>query len=374
LAGFVVVSGAFAFVHGRSFLANLGVVHWEDRLFFTYVEGHVHGLWDCFTQPGPWPGLYRPISTNVYYFVAGFFTGTRVEPLHIFNACLILLNGLLLMRLSSAFMRPVWATLAAALWCSRLAMTEVVRHTCEVQGLLSVTFGLLSMLVLARGARSSRPRDAILSGALLLLALLSKETAVSFALLALAWLRLGWPETGSRRTSLGIVPVSATALWGLAFLLWRDTTAGHSETGFHYDFTLQHVLGGFATHLLDYSNGLVRAGHNTIMPETARVPAESASAALGMGLLMAGLAGCLIRPRIVPAVLRPAILGLVLFVAAVLPYAPLSGRLFMRYSYLGHAGLSLALGGLAQAAWMASRRFRGAVNDLTPPATAPART
>ena len=58
---------------------------------------------------------------------------------------------------------------------------------------------------------------------------------------------------------------------------------------------------------------------------------------------------------------RVAAFGLIWFWVATAPYAVLADRLFMRYSYFGHAGLAVALGGLTASAGPAWAGIRHAL-------------
>src|ERR1035437_2716368 len=66
----------------------------------------------------------------------------------------------------------------AVLFASRLAMVEVVLHTCEFQGLLYVFFTILSVDLFVRSRKSESSWPLTLSALAFCLALLSKELAI----------------------------------------------------------------------------------------------------------------------------------------------------------------------------------------------------
>jgi hypothetical protein len=67
--------------------------------------------------------------------------------------------------------------------------------------------------------------------------------------------------------------------------------------------------------------------------------------------------------------LRVAVFGVAWFFVATAPYAVLAHRLFIRYTYFGHAGLALAVGGATAAAVesVQVQRARARVASPDPP-------
>src|SRR6266481_3566605 len=63
----VLSSVALAYTHGARIRDNWHKQHWEDRIFFQYNHDIVHSWADCFLHRGLWSGLYRPLTTNLYY-------------------------------------------------------------------------------------------------------------------------------------------------------------------------------------------------------------------------------------------------------------------------------------------------------------------
>jgi hypothetical protein len=360
----VATSAAFGWVHGAAVVDQLSEQHWEDQMFFGYTEHKIHGLLDCFTNRGLWPGLYRPISTNLYYLLAKILMHNRIETLHEVNVFFVVFNAWLLFWVCCEFMEPVWATVAAVFAASRQALVEVVHNTCEMQGLLYVAFGLLSCKAFLRAVKTGRRGLAMTSGVLLVLALLSKESAIAFPLLLLMWGRLLWPsDSEERRRAISWLryPTIATAGWLAFFELWKVVLTQNESAQFNWDFTVDRLLTSFSTHLLAYSNDLVEQGHDVVMPKSAVVLGHWWLVQAPVGLLMVLLAAGLVWTRVATSdLVRPIAMGFALFVAGTLPFAPLIGRLFMRYSYLGHAGISICVGGAARAVWMIVRGWLSA--------------
>jgi hypothetical protein len=109
------------------------------------------------------------------------------------------------------------------------------------------------------------------------------------------------------------------------------------------------------------------------MPPRVVELAESPAMVLVMAALIALFVVALMRARLRPsatsAPTRVAALGFAWFVMATAPFAVLADRLFMRYSYAGHAGLALSVGGLAAEVaqrWSAHRSPAGAAPPPPP--------
>lgn len=369
LAAAAVVLVAFAFVHGGRVVDNLHRTHWEDAAFFRYDAAHVRSLVDAFTQPGLWPGLYRPLTTNLYYHLGGVLFGHRVEAYHAVNAALVLANGLLLFLLARRVM-GAWSLLPAALFVSREAQVEVVTNTCEFQVLASVTCSLGAAWLLAR-ARAAAPERRVrlvaASAGAFAAALLCKESAVILpaVLLGYAWL------LGDRRRALAaaVAPHAAVAAaWAALFVTVFRTVNRQRPTGFAYRPTLDNALTSYAAHLLDFLNPVVVPIDDLALPPRVLALASSGAAHVGLVLLaLASVALATLRLRLPPRAQAPAaaaLFGLGWFAAATAPFVLFENRLYMRYSYFGHAGLAWFAGALGWFAWSLLRR--------PPPAERPA--
>ena len=53
-------------VHGPRIARNCHKAHWEDWRFFRAAHTELQSVGLCFVRPSVLPGLYRPLSTNLY--------------------------------------------------------------------------------------------------------------------------------------------------------------------------------------------------------------------------------------------------------------------------------------------------------------------
>ena len=346
LALAVTIAG-LALAHGRRLLVNFGQLQWEDAVFFRYTRDHVHSVLDAFRLPGPYPGLYRPLTTNLFYFVGRHLFGESVAGYHVVILTVFILNAILIHRIAFRLLPSRWALVAPVLWASRLANVEVVTHTCEFQGLLSATGVLLAVDWFA----ADRPAR---SAAACAVALLAKETAVVLPLMLLAYhLTI---ERQRARTFAG--PVAVSAIW-TAIAILRP----HAPTGFGYDVSPANVLDNVSAYLLTFSNALVgplRAPQDWVMSGRVRQLAAHPATQIAVAVLIAAYLATLGRRA--PGPRRPGDcgrFGVAWFLLAIAPVALLRDRLFMRYAYLAHAGLALAACAVAAAAGELVTMWRG---------------
>ncbi|HXJ22873.1 MAG TPA: hypothetical protein VMT03_21830 [Polyangia bacterium] len=333
---------ALAWAHGRRIAQNLGQTQWEDAVFFRYTRDHIHTLYDCFRLRGPYPGLYRPLTTNLFYFVGLHLFGERVAGYHVILVVLVVANAVLLHRIAARMLPGRWALVAPVVWASRLASVEVVTHTCEFQGLFSAFWLLLAI----DGFADDRHGFTTVAFAL---ALLSKETAT-----VLPGILFAYHLTVDRKPARAFAgPLVVSVVWITAALAIR-----RQPTGFGFDPSAHNVLRNLSAYLLSFSNLLVRPLSDFIMPASiirlADHPAVEAATAILilLDLLVVTRGG---RARL-------AGFGFAWWLVATLPVLAFEQRLFMRYAYFGHAGLALAIAaGAALAAdaardWSARRR------------------
>jgi hypothetical protein len=318
----VCVAGATVLMWRAAFLDNYHQLQWEDGAFFSWNAHQINSVRDCFTQRGNWPGLYRPLTTNLYYYIGGKLWNQRIEVYHWINIVMVVINSLLLYRLSENFMDGWYAIIPALLFSTRTAMIECVLHSCEFQGLLYVCLTILSADLFIR-------HHTWASAVTFALALLSKESAVVLPALLIAY---GWLfERFSLRYLLH--PVIAV-VWAVLFHWLVSGTTGNI-----YDFGLFNLLRNYAAYALVFSNWLAQG--DLVMPAYVAGLSALASVRLGMALLIAG-AAVMFWARRLPAVT----FGLLWFLIATSPYVIFDNRLFMRYANLGHAGLALSAGAL----------------------------
>jgi hypothetical protein len=331
---------ALACVHGRRLVQNLGQAQWEDGLFFRYTREHVHTLVDCFRLPGPYPGLYRPLTTNLFYLVGLRVFGENVVGYHLICVLLVVLNATLLYQIAFRLLHSRWALLAPMVFASRLANVEVVTHSCEFQTLFSVFWALACL----DWFMQRRIRRSVVA---FMLALASKETALVMPVILIGYGFLFDREPRDRR-SLGHLAVAG--LWMTTLLAFHDRA-----TGFRYDLSPSNVLGNLAAYLLAFFNPLVWPLDDWVMPASVRTAAGWPLMQVGMAALMAV---CVVSFTRLASRARPGAFGFAWFVIATLPAAIFEGRLFMRYGYFGYAGLSIAAAAAGALVGEATRNWR----------------
>jgi hypothetical protein len=366
--GAVIVLAALAVAQGPTFLEYLHRRHWEDRRFFVYAHRSVSTVGECFTRPSAWPGLYRPLTTNCYYVLGSRIWNDRIEVYHAINLALFAANGLLLLWLCLDWMPAPWSWVAGALFVSRRAHHQLVANAVEIQGLASVFFVLLASKLFLAGRRSERRSLEVLALPVFVLALLSKEATVVWpAIVGLhGWL---FDRPAAARRYLPPVLVASACALALALVIWPRVTP--EPTGFTYDLSAA-VVGRYGAYLFVFLNLLCPSlPPDADMPEPVLRLVSSGVAAVALVVLVVAGGAALWhwrrRPPLKPAG-RLAAFGFGWFLIAAAPYVILEDRLFMRYSYLPHAGLAVALSALA---WALALRLRLGVGAPTGPSPGP---
>jgi len=333
-----------AAAHGSRIIDNWHQPQWEDGMFFQHNAAQIHSVLDCFDKPGVWHGLYRPLTTNLYFYVGRKALNNRVEAYHFINLMFVILNAVLLYRLAVSFLGPWWAMMPAVLFASRLAMVEVVLHTCEFQGLLYAFFTILSVDLFIRSRESDRTRLLTLSALAFCLALFSKESAIVLPAILIVYGRL----FGDRVTSRPYLVHPIIALsWVILFIFAIRPMFDNQPTGFAYDFSVSNVMHNYAAYFLDFSNWILCPLQDYVMPARVSALADKLYVRLLLIVLIISEIVVCLFPRFLKAQdLRLAAFGLAWFLIATLPFTIFAGRLFMRYSYLGHAGLALCIGAM----------------------------
>jgi len=359
LVGGAAIVLAFAAVHGGQVSDNFGRTQWEDHEFIHHNRTNIHSITDCFTKASRWPGLYRPLSTNLYYYLGDQWFNNNIHVYHAINVAFYLINALVLFWICRFLVPEWWALAPPVLWVSRYTHVEVVSNTCEFQGLLAAFFTLLSFGLFIRARIENRTHIMILSVAAFLLALLSKETTVVLPGILLAFCLLYDRDSVWKCSRWHI---GAAAVWGLLF---AAAFYGHSA-GFKYDFSPGNIGTNLAAYLLVFSNLLTYPITNVVMDAQVAATAEHWISRLAvLGLATAAGVYAILHTKLNGKYndrMRPLAFGLLFFIGAATPYLVLQGRLFMRYSYLPHAGLAIAvtiiLRELALFVWGTGRRLR----------------
>lgn len=345
-AAALLIATAVALVHLSAIRQNYSHLHWEDELFFTHEQEEIHWWGDCFRKP-LWPGLYRPLTTNCYYYLVGAIAGpnptTRVQAHHLLNVVFYAANGLVLFGLGRLLLLWPWALVAAVLFVSRRAHIEIVLNTVEFQSLGASFLSLLSMLWFICARRQERPFLLGLSSLALALALLSKESAVVTPAILLVY---GWLYDERKGWQWYLAPVGVAAAWGVLFVTFLRGFSSHTPTGFDYTLAPLAILANYSAYFMSIANPLASAPDNMIMPALLERLASESLMVATLSALFVLCAGIIAFHRTVSSSigvwLRPFAFGIAFFALATAPYAILVDRLFMRYGYFGHAGLALA--------------------------------
>ena len=343
LIAFLIIVAAFSAAHGKRVIANHSTYQWEDTVFIRHNAATIHSFTDCFIQPPVWPGLYRPLSTNLYYFIGRKVFSNAIGIHHLINVVVYVVNGLLLYLICLHFVPRVWAVVAAGLFVSRLSHVEVVLNTCEMQSLLAVFFTLSAIGLFMLGRHRKRTRLEWPALIAFILALFSKETAlvVPVVLVVYWWLFDEW-----RAWRHYLAPILTGVAWVVLFAVVFRGVTGHRPTGFSYNFSPSHLLEGGAAYFLTFFNSLSLKLESIVMVPGIAAAAGTALVGAAFGLLVAVIALFLVLyPRVggrYSQSARVLIFGFLLFLAGAAPYLILESRLFMRYGYFGHAGLAIA--------------------------------
>jgi hypothetical protein len=338
---------AFALVHGERAKDNFSEPQWEDRAFIRHSEATIHSLGDCFTERPLWPGLYRPLTTNLYYFVGRKLFSNHIGVHHLINVSVYLANGFLLYLICLSFLPRLWSLVPPVFLVSRFSHVEVVSNTCEFQTLASVFFTLLALKLFMMGRLRGGRLFGNLSLVAFVLALFSKETALVFPALLAAFVWFFGKRPAWRSL---ILPTLVAALWTILFAAVFRGASDFQSTGFVYNFSVSHLLGDYTAHLLTFFNWLTYRLEDIIM-----IPriSELAGTTLLQVCLLVVVAASIIFGSIhrksqstFAASGRVLVFGFVFFMIAVAPYVILESRLFMRYGYFAHVGLAICGGAL----------------------------
>jgi hypothetical protein len=163
------------------------------------------------------------------------------------------------------------------------------------------------------------------------------------------------------------------ALWIVCYREMVHLLYPAGTPGFTLDFAPPHVLARYGAYLLAIFNVLVPAVDpekaGWAIPPHLRAFASSTPLVVAMACLAAVAVALLVaarwRPHLVGPSARVAAFGLAWFFAGTAPFVVLADRLFIRYSYFGHAGLAVAVGGIASAVtqWIRLARSRKAAEE-----------
>jgi len=387
----ILIVVAFTAVHGTQFSENLAQTHWEDKLFFDHSKNNIHSIADCFRTSSVWPGLYRPITTNCYYYFGREGFDNQIEIYHTINAIMVCINswllymffqrllmqGRLLPEADNQWSRfvAVLAFIPGLLFVTRQAHAEVVLNTVEFQALFYVFAGFMMLLLATtlpsvHQSRGGYTMKLLGGAACLLVALLSKEAAISIGVIWIVYLLL--LQRNVRAASF-LPPLLISGVWGILFVWVLRGFSQYEPTGFSYLATFDNILTNYGAYFFSFFNWVSTDG-DSVMPERA---IELALSQLGRGImlfLMSVSVGVLIyaiaqvtlqtinrqgwrlapllaettyvdKPLLAPFTRYFLYIGfsITFFFIATAPFVIFEHRLFARYGYLGHAGIAMAI-------------------------------
>jgi tetratricopeptide (TPR) repeat protein len=344
---------------------SFGLLEWDDPQHITQNPHLVPLSWTGLGQL--WRGPYFAEYVPVFYmflageiWLAGHWTSGAAPNwgvLHAGGTLLHVAAGLLVYVILLRLINARWpAALGALLFAVHPLQVESVAWISETRGLLATTFGLLSLWLYIRSA--DRAPDArwlvwleYAAGLVaFLLALLSKPSAVAVPLV-LAVIELGCLRRGMRRAAASLAPWFLLAV-ALVLITKREQSGQHIAFSVPY-LDRPRLAGDALTFYLyklawpwrlaaDYGRPARRLVGEYWTWLTALVPLA--------------LTGLLVWRR-----QWKVLLGLAIFVAALLPVSGLIQFSYQTYSTVADRYVYLAMLGaaLALASWLAERGWRG---------------
>jgi hypothetical protein len=345
--------------HGNRIYANWSSPHWEDEKFFSYIETKIDNPTDCFTKRSYWQGLYRPLSTNLYYWVSSSWFGNRIGVHHAIGVALIFLNAFLLYLLCTFFFPGASAMVPPLILVSRTATAENLLHSCEVQTTLSTLFCMLFLVGFLWGRRRDSRMLELWSLVPLFLAFLSKEAAVVAAPIAIVYGMLFEPRAHLRRY-LPMV-LATISFWTFYGVFLRPLCEPLPDSKVFVFTTSGSVISqNYGAYFFDFFNCLNvpkgLAAESTRVGRLEHPGVLSACFFIAVLSLSMVLIRALRRGPLRTTALFTAAFGLCAFFIALAPYALLEKRNYMRYGYFGYFGLAVAVTALAKAAIEFGRR------------------
>lgn len=181
LVGFVVYFNSLfnGFIVGddEEQLVNHPLVHsiinipqfFTGSTYFRAESGRAYGLY------------YRPLMLSVYSLI---YTVVGPDPLvfHAVQAGLHILNAILIFSLFSLLLPEAWALVGAGIFLVHPINSEAVLHIANLQDVLFMTAGLISLIIILRGKKEQTRdwRSDLAVGLCWLVSLFSKETGILF--------------------------------------------------------------------------------------------------------------------------------------------------------------------------------------------------
>ena len=203
------VFAAYANIYGNAFV-------YDDALLIT--GNPALASWPAFFSSLAAPltfdsSYYRPLQLLLYKIIFQF-AGLSLFSFHFLNVSLHAANACLVYRLGKKLsFNPAASFLAALIWALHPLQTEAITYMSATADPLYSLFCLLAALALLP---DFTPRRLTAASALMLLGLLSKESAITFPLLAASLLYLQKDKRFDIKTYLRLWPLVFTAALYLA--------------------------------------------------------------------------------------------------------------------------------------------------------------
>ena len=164
-------------------------------------------------------GFFRPIQDFIYLFIYQL-AGPSIFAFHLLNVSLHAINGCLVYKLGTKLNFNKWgAFVGAALWALHPLHTEAITYMSGTADPLYVSFCLLGLILLLPDFTRQK---ILLSVPVFILALLSKETAVIFPMLAMSCIYLISKKRLAPQSYLCTWPLWVVAAF---YLMWRLSAA-----------------------------------------------------------------------------------------------------------------------------------------------------
>lgn len=130
---------------------------------------------------------YRPVAT-LTYMIEYFLWDVHTDGYHMFNLVLHIMNAFMVLTIIARFTKRYWLSVGAALlFALHPVQTEAINAITFREDLLAAFFCLASLIVYMKYRDGGSPAQLVFSLVLVLLAVFSKETAVVFPGVILAY-------------------------------------------------------------------------------------------------------------------------------------------------------------------------------------------
>lgn len=213
---------------GHGFVLDDKTAITENRLVKKGISS-IGEIWShayMFGYSGSNQESYRPTSTTLFAIETSLF-GDKSSPYHLVHVMLYALLVMVLFKWLSLLFNDLdkkWVLLAALVFAALPVHTEVVANLKSADELLCLLFGLSSFLYFTRYLHSHKRKNLLAAGLFLMLATLSKETAVTYIVIypVIAWLRTDSKKSDLISSIYLVIPIAVYFV--LRFSVLEDIT------------------------------------------------------------------------------------------------------------------------------------------------------